>query len=102
MSIRRLFRLGAAVLLSIAALVAIAAALGGSFGTTQEHVLEMCGIAFVCGAALAGLGCIDPGVIVPVGWVTVALGVAASNRTRLSTGEGIVLRERSPGRPLTQ
>ena len=77
MSIRRLFWLGAAVLFSVAALVAIAAVLGGSFGTTQEHILEMCGIAFVCGAAtLAGLGCIDRGVILPVGWLTVVLGVA--------------------------
>ena len=77
MSIRRLFWLGAAVLFSIAALVAIVAVLGGSFGTTQEHILEMCGIAFVCGAAtLAGLGCIDRGVISTVGWLTVVLGVA--------------------------
>jgi hypothetical protein len=76
-SIRRLFWLGAAILFSIAALMAIAAVLGGSFGTTEEHVLEMCAIAFVCGAAaLAGLGCIDRGVIVPVGWLTVALSVA--------------------------
>ena len=77
MSIRRLFWLGAAVLFSVAALVAIAAVLGGSFGTTQEHILETCGIAFVCGAAtLAGLACIDRGVIIPVGWVTAVLGVA--------------------------
>ncbi len=76
MSIRRLFWLGAAILFSIAALVAIAAVLGGSFGTTQQHICEMCGIAFVCGAAvLAGLGCIDRGVIRPVGWITVVLGV---------------------------
>jgi hypothetical protein len=76
-SIRRLFWLGAAVLFSVAALVAIAAVLGGSFGTTQEHILETCCIAFVCGGAtLAGLACIDRGVIQPVGWVTVVLGVA--------------------------
>src|SRR4029077_15229439 len=71
MRIRRLFWLGAAILFAVAALVAIAAVLGGSFGTTQEHILEMCGIAFVCGAAtLAGLGCIERGVIPAVGWVT--------------------------------
>jgi hypothetical protein len=76
-SIRRLFWLGAAVLFSIAALVAIAAVLGGSFGTTQERILEMCCIAFVCGAAtLAGLACVDRGVILPVAWATVVLGVA--------------------------
>jgi hypothetical protein len=56
MSIRRLFWLGAAVLFSVAALVAIAAVLDGSFGTTQEHILETCGIAFVFGATtLAGV-----------------------------------------------
>jgi len=78
MSIRRLFWLGAAVLFSVAALVAIAAVLGGSFGTTQENILEMCGIAFVCGAAtLAGLACIDRGVIPTVGWLSVVLGIAA-------------------------
>lgn len=77
MSIRRLFWLGAAVLFSVAALVAIAAVLSGSFGTTEEHVLETCGIAFVCGAALlAGLACIDRGAMVPVGWITVVLGIA--------------------------
>ena len=77
MSIRRLFWLGAAVLFSVAALVAIAAVLGGSFGTTQERIIEMCGIAFVCGAAtLAGLACVDRGVILPVAWATVVLGIA--------------------------
>jgi hypothetical protein len=78
MSIRRLFWLGAAILFSIAALVAIAAVLGGSFGATQEHILETCGIAFVCGAtALAGLACVDRGVIVLVGWIAVALGLTS-------------------------
>src|SRR5204863_7595082 len=60
-----------------AAIVAIAAVLGGSFGTTQETLLELCGIALVCGAAtLAGLACIDRGVIPTVGWLTVVLGIA--------------------------
>jgi hypothetical protein len=77
MSIRRLFWLGAAILFSVAALVAIAAVLGGSFGTTQERILELCGIAFVCGATtLAGLACIDRGILQGVGWTTVVLGVA--------------------------
>jgi hypothetical protein len=47
MRIRRLFRLGAAVLFSIAALVAIAAVLGSGFGETQGRILATCGIAFV-------------------------------------------------------
>ena len=78
MNIRRLFWLGAAILFSIAALVAIAAVLGGSFGATQEHILETCGIAFVCGAtALAGLACVDRGVILPIGWAAVAFGLTS-------------------------
>jgi len=77
MRIRRLFWLGAAVLSSLAALVAIAAVLGSGFGDTQYRILATCGIAFVCGAAaLAGLACIDRAVIRPVGWIAVTLGVA--------------------------
>lgn len=78
MSIRRLFWLGAAILFSIAALVAIAAVLGGDFGETQQRILETCGIAFVCGAAaLSGFACLDRGVIRPLAWVAVGLGVAS-------------------------
>jgi hypothetical protein len=78
MSIRRLFWLGAAVLFSIAALVAIAAVLGGSFGDTQARILETCGIAFVCGAAaLSGLACLDRGVIQATAWAAIGLGVAS-------------------------
>lgn len=78
MSIRRLFWLGAAVLFSVAALVAIAAVLGGSFGDTQQRIVETCGIAFVCGAAtLAGFACLDRGVIRPAGWAAVVLGIAS-------------------------
>lgn len=76
MSIRRLFWLGAAILFSIAALVAIAAVLGAHFGETQWRILATCGIAFVFGAAaLAGLACVDRGLIVPIGWAAVVLGV---------------------------
>jgi hypothetical protein len=78
MSIRRLFWLGAAVLFSIAALVAIAAVLSGSFGNTELKVLETCGIAFVCcGTALAGFACLDRGVIPLLGWITIAIGVTS-------------------------
>lgn len=78
MSVRRLFWLGAAVLFSIAALVAMAAVLGGSFGDTQARTFETCGIAFVCGAAaLTGLACHDRGVIRPAAWAAIALGVAS-------------------------
>jgi len=78
MSIRRLFWLGAAILFSVAALVAIAAVLGAGFGETQGRVLATCGIAFACGAAtLAGFACLDRGVIWPAGSVTVVLGIAS-------------------------
>jgi hypothetical protein len=78
MSIRRLFWLGAAILFSVAALVAIGAVLGAGFGSTQEHIVLTCAIAFVCGGtALAGLACVDRRIIEPVGWVAVALGLAS-------------------------
>jgi hypothetical protein len=78
MSVRRLFWLGAAILFSVAALVAIAAVLGGDFGDTQARILETCGIAFVCGAtALAGFACLDRGVIQPMAWVAIVLGVTS-------------------------
>jgi hypothetical protein len=78
MRIRRLFWLGAATLFSIAALVAIAAVLGGDFGDTQARILATCGIAFVCGGAtLAGLACLDRGVIREAAWATVVIGIAS-------------------------
>lgn len=78
MSIRRLFWLGAAILFSIAALVAIAAVVGGNFGETQGRILATCGLAFLCGATvLSGLACLDRGVIPPVAVAAVALGVAS-------------------------
>jgi hypothetical protein len=78
MSIRRLFWLGAAILFSVAALVAIAAVLGGDFGETQGRVLATCAIAFVCGAtALAGFACLDRGVIQLVAWIAIALGLGS-------------------------
>ena len=52
--------------------------LGSGFGDTQFRILATCGIAFVCGAAtLAGLACIDRGVLRPVGWIAVLLGIAS-------------------------
>jgi hypothetical protein len=91
MSSRRLFWLGEAVLFSVAALVAIAAVLSGSFGPTQEHILETCAVAFVCGGAvLAGLACIDRGV-----FLGVATFASGSSRAQLGSGDGLVLGERS-------
>ena len=77
MRIRRLFWLGAAILFSIAALVAIAAVVRGHFGETTDRILATCGLAFVCGSvALSGLACIDRRLIRPVAWAAVATGTA--------------------------
>lgn len=77
MNLRRLFWLGAAILFSVAALIAIGAVLG-DFGRTQERILETCGIAFVFGTTvLAGLACLDREVIRPVAWVAIVLGISS-------------------------
>jgi len=77
-SIRRLFWLGAAVLFSIAALVAIAAVLGANFGTTEWRILGTCGLAFAFGSVcLAGVACLDRGIVRPAAWAAIVLGVAS-------------------------
>jgi hypothetical protein len=50
--IGRLFWLGAAVLLCIAALVAIVAVLTGEFGETQRRILGTVGLLFACGSTV--------------------------------------------------
>jgi hypothetical protein len=76
-SIRRLFWLGAAVLFSVAAIIAIGAVLTGSLGQTDWKILATCGIVFVTGStALAGFACIDRGIARPVGYAAVTLGIA--------------------------
>lgn len=78
MSIRRLFWLGAAILSSIAALIAIVAVVSGSFGETEGRILATCGIAFACGSvALAGVACLDRGVVRPAAWAAIALGLTS-------------------------
>jgi hypothetical protein len=77
-SIRRLFWLGAAVLFSIAALIAIIAVVGGGFGDTEGRILATCGLAFVCGSVtLAGVACLDRDIVRPAALAAIALGVAA-------------------------
>jgi hypothetical protein len=77
-SIRRLFWLGAAVLFSIAALLAIIAVLGGTFGVTEGRILLTCGLAFICGSvALAGVACLDRDIVRPAAWAAIALGLTA-------------------------
>lgn len=78
MSIRRLFWLGAAILFSIAALIAIVAVAGGHFGETEGRILATCGLAFVCGSVmLAGVACLDREIVRPAAWAAIVLGVAA-------------------------
>jgi hypothetical protein len=77
MRIRRLFWLGAAILFSIAALVAITAVVRGQFGETTGRILMTCGLAFVCGSVvLSGLACIERAVVRPAAWAAVASGLA--------------------------
>lgn len=78
MSIRRLFWLGAAILFSLAALIAIVAVVAGHFGGTEWRILATCGFAFVCGSVtLAGVACLDREIVRPAAWAAIALGVAA-------------------------
>lgn len=78
MSLRRLFWLGAAVLFTIAALIAIVAVVGGHFGDTEGRILATCGLAFVCGSViLAGVACRDRDIVRPAAWAAIVLGVAA-------------------------
>src|SRR5207302_10479555 len=77
-SLRRLFWLGAAILFSIAALVAIAAVAVGHFGETEARILGTCGLAFICGSvALAGVACLDREIVRPAAWAAIVFGIAA-------------------------
>jgi hypothetical protein len=59
-SLRRIFLLGAATLVSIAALVAIVAIVNGDFGDTEGKVFATLAAAFVAGpAAIAGIACLE-------------------------------------------
>jgi len=68
MSIRRIFLLGAATLVSVAALVAIGAILNGDFGETEGKIFATLATTFVAGStALAGIACLERGVSRPFG-----------------------------------
>jgi hypothetical protein len=63
MSLRRIFLLGAATLVSAAALVAISAILNGDFGDTEGKIFATLATAFVAGStAIAGIACLERGV----------------------------------------
>jgi hypothetical protein len=59
-SLRRIFLLGAATLVCIAALVAIAAIVNGDFGDTEGKIFATIATAFVAGStAIAGIACLE-------------------------------------------
>ena len=63
MRLRRIFLLGAATLVSVAALVAIGAILNGDFGETEGKIFATLATAFVAGSALiAGIACLEASV----------------------------------------
>lgn len=71
---RRLFWIGAAALLGVAALVSIVALLRGEFTDTDGRILGTLAVGFLAGStALAGLALIDRSDLVPVGWAVVAV-----------------------------
>jgi hypothetical protein len=62
MSLRRTFLLGAAVIATIAAFVAIATVLTGSFGETEGEIFATLAVTFVAGSTLlAGIACLERG-----------------------------------------
>jgi hypothetical protein len=74
MSLRRIFLLGAATLVCVAALVAIAAIVNGDFGDTEGKIFATLATAFVAGsAAIAGIACLERSVSRPFGWLGVVL-----------------------------
>ena len=74
MSLRRIFLLGAATLVSVAALVAIAAIVNGDFGDTEGKIFATLATAFVAGStAIAGIACLERDVSRPFGVLGVLL-----------------------------
>jgi peptidoglycan/LPS O-acetylase OafA/YrhL len=73
-SLRRIFLLGAATLVSVAALVAIAAIVTGDFGETEGKIFATLATAFVAGsAAIAGIACLERSVSRPIGVLGIVL-----------------------------
>ena len=75
---RRLFWIGAAALLGVAALISIVALGRGEFTDTDWQILGTLAIALGAGSAcLAGLALIDRREVVWLGWAAVATGIGA-------------------------
>ena len=76
MPLRRAFLLGAATIVSVAALVAVVTVLSGSFGDTEGKIFSTLATTFVAGSMLfAGLACLGRGFSPVIGWTGVALAV---------------------------
>ena len=77
MSLRRIFLPGAAALVSVAALVAIATVLSGDFGETEGKIFATLATTFAAGSMLlAGLACLGRGVSRPLGVAGIVLACA--------------------------
>jgi hypothetical protein len=77
MPLRRIFLLGAATIVSVAALVAIGAILNGDFGETEGKIFATLATAFVAGStAIAGIACLERSVSRPLGVLGVVLATA--------------------------
>jgi hypothetical protein len=75
-SLRLTFWLGAATLVCVAALVAIAAIVNGDFGDTEGKIFATLATAFVAGStAIAGIACLERSVSRPFGWLGIVLAV---------------------------
>jgi hypothetical protein len=69
----RVFWIGAAAILVAAALVGIAALLGGSFGETEGKILlTLLALLVAGGTVIAGLTLVERGVLPPAGWAAAA------------------------------
>jgi hypothetical protein len=74
MQLRRIFLFGTVTLVSVAALVAIVAVLGGSFGSTEGKIFATIAATFVAGSAVvAGVALIERGAARPLGYAGVVL-----------------------------
>jgi len=76
MTLRRLFWIGAAGLLGLAALISIVALIRGEFTETDGRILGTLGVTFLAGsAALAGIALVERRDLVPLGWAVVLVAV---------------------------
>jgi hypothetical protein len=76
MPLRRAFLLGAATIVSVAALVAVVTVLNGSFGETEGKIFSTLATTFVAGSMLiAGLACLGRGFSPPLSAAGIGLAI---------------------------